>query len=563
MSDCNDINKSCKGTYGPVTNLDRNGAVPTTPSTGCPTSAKGTTDFRCKPFQLENDKSNDFIDGVVNESLNIGGATLNVFKLLGVHEQGKLIDCTGRGAPISNGDAPNFPSTNAFDKFISEWRSIQRGAGVIASAYIGYDFGTINTNDKSRAAYGIDTSIYKHVATIALKQSSESTRRATRARVERSDDGIKWYGVTVVVLPDDDCLNTIQFADSVPSRYWRLRPLDFNGTAANDVWSVVAFQIFHNYVGTDDYNIQDKVLLENRDRSYNEEAIQIKGYYDLTDNLSELSAFGLEIPSLTMYMTVSFTGCVAALGRPLVVSDILEIPSEAQFSAKLDRILKYVEVTDISWSTEGYTPGWRPTLLRVVAQPAFVSQETQDIFGDLAESLPDVVGSVTGEDGNSAVFQDYFDVSQTIQAEAHDNVPERGAAGSNTIRAFESEEIESARAQGLPGLQKIGLNNTGLFVEDGMPPNNAPFTEADEFPANPNDREYHRLTYSGLAGDIPARLYRYSVQKGRWIFLETDRRAEFNPAKPQLKEFITSSGAMSNHEITNKRETLDKDCDET
>jgi len=549
MAKCNGFASSCKSTTGPDFGKEKEKTIP-----GCD---KKYIDYRCKDFQLEkDDKSDTFIEDVVNESLNIAGATFNVYKLLGVHEQGRLVDVTGKGEAVSNGDLPNFPAENAFDVYVSEWRSIQRGTGVTASAFIGYDFGDIKTNDESRGAYGIDTSIYKLVATITIKQSNQAVRRVTRARVERSDDGIKWFGVSVIPLPDDDCLNTIQFKASVPSRYWRLRPLDFNGSTTNDIWAVVAFQMFHNYIATDEYNIQDMVLLENRDREYNEESTVIKGYYDLQDNLSELSVFGLEVPSLTMYIDVSFSACVAILGRPLVIGDIMEVPSEAQFSAKMEKVLKWMEVTDVSWSTVGYTPGWKPTLLRIVAQPAFVSQETQDIFGDLGETLPDGVGYVEGEDGNSIVYQDYFDVSQTIEAEARDAVPERGAEGSSTIRAFEQEEIEKAAAQGVSNLNKIGLNSTGLYVEDAMPPNNAQFTEDDIYPESPVHGDYHRLTYSGLADDIPARLYRYSETKGRWVYLETDLRAQFNPAKPTLKEFITSPNAVNEDEISQDRDRI-------
>ena len=568
--ECNGFSDSCKGTTGPDFELNRDGSRPTKSSVpaGCiPSSTDGkptqpkNVDYRCKDFQLEtDDKSDNFVDDLVNEALNIGGATLNVFKLLGVHEQGKLIDCTGRGEAVSNGASPNFPAENAFDKFISEWRSIQRGNDVLVSSYIGYDFGFIKTNDRSRRAYGITTSIYKHVTAIAIKQSSNPNRRVTRARIERSDDGIKWYGVQVVILPDDDCLNTIQFRDSVPSRYWRIRPLDFNGENSNDVWSVVALQMFHDYVATDAYNIQDKVFLENRDRDYATESIRIKAYYDLTDNLTELSLHGIETPSLMMYLTVNFTACVAALGRPPVVGDIMEIPSEAQYSAKMEKVLKWMEITDVSWSTDGYTPGWRPTMLRLVAQPAFVSQETQDIFGDLAETEPDILGTTSGEDGQNPIYQDYFDVSKTIEAEARDAVPERGAEASSTIRAWEESEVQAAIDQGVGNIQKTGLNPTGLYVEDAMPPNNAPFTEGDAFVDNPTHGDYHRLTYSGLSEDIPPRLYRYSQTKGRWIYLETDLRKQFNPAKPTLKEFITNPDAVKNKEITRNRETIDKDC---
>jgi len=544
---------ACKGTTGPdhPDPADQNGKP------GCTPNAKGdgycpptNADKTCSPFQLSENRDSCFVDSVVNEALNVGGAELHVYKLLGVHEQCKTVDATGKGQSISNGSAPGFPASQAFDAFVTEWRSVQKGNGVTASAYIGYDFGEIKTNDNSRRMYGIETSVRKHITAIAIKQSSLENNRVTRARIERSEDGVKWYGVALVNLPDDDCLNTILFRDSVPSRYWRIRPVVFNG-GASDSWGVQAIQMFHNYIATDEENIQDKIFLENRDRDYADEPLTMKGYYDLIDIQTELSKFGIELPSQQIYMTVNFSACVAILGRPLIIGDIIEIPSEAQWSAEMRKILKWMEVTDVAWSTEGYTPGWQPTMLRVILQPAFASQETQDIFGDLAEQdIPDELGLVDKGDGRHPLYQDYSDVSQTIQAEAKDMVPESGRETSGTIRAWEQEELESAAAQGLPHLQRIGQNNEAIYTEDAMPPNNAPFTEGPEYPDDPQHGDYHRMTYEGLSKDVPARLYRYSTAKGRWIFLEKDRRAEFDPNKPRLQEFLTAPGRISNTKIT-------------
>ena len=200
-------------------------------------------------------------------------------------------------------------------------------------------------------------------------------------------------------------------------------------------------------------------------------------------------------------------------------------------------------------------------MLRVVAQPAIFSQETQDIFGDLA-ATPDDTGLMDGEDGNSLAYQDYFDSSQTIEAEANDNVPERGAEGSSTIRAFEEDEVQQAADVGV-SINKLGLNPTGLYVEDAMPPNNAEFTEGPDYPTSPANGNYHRLTYEGLAKDVPARLYRYSDAKGRWIYLETDRRAEYDPAYPVLQEFLTSPTKSPHDQVTGDRRSIDDECEDT
>ncbi|KKM15641.1 hypothetical protein LCGC14_1694040, partial [marine sediment metagenome] len=65
------------------------------------------------------------------------------------------------------------------------------------------------------------------------------------------------------------------------------------------------------------------------------------------------------------------------------------------------------------------------------------------------------------------------------------------------------------------------------------------------FPTSPTDGDYHRLTFSGLAEDVPDRLYRFSTLKGRWVFLEKDRRHEYDGQKKKLQEYITSPFSSS------------------
>jgi len=502
-----------------------------------------TTDTSCRPFQLTKSKDNCFIDQVVNESLGIGGADIHVFKLLGVHEQGLLVDLTGNGATLSNGDAVNFPASNAFDMFTTEWRSLQQGSAVVTSAYIGYNFGEIKL-DNNRVRYGIETHIRHNIATIKIKQSSDATKRVTKARVERSEDGIKWYGAAIVTLPDDDVLNTISFDHSVSSGYWRLRPLEFNG-GPSDFWAVQALQLI-DYDETSINDIQDDIFQENRDRDYATESITLKGAYDLIDIQTELTRFGIELPTQSYYIQMSFSDSVTRLGRPIVIGDIFEVPSEVQYSPSMTPIKKYLEVTDVGWSTEGYAPGWTPTMVRIVAQPMIASQETQDIFGGLA-GKSDALGLFDMNDGSHPIFQDISEVPQAIQAEALDDTPERGRDYAD-IHQFTDEQIEYAATEGVD-LQKISLNSTALYVEDGLPPNGADFTTGDTLPENPTDGDYHRLTYSGLADNIPARLFRYSLAKARWLYLETDRRTQYSATRPTLQEYLSSPTRIAPGEV--------------
>lgn len=501
----------------------------------------------CRPWDITTQtKTNCYADGLIQETLNIAGAQVNVFKLLGVHEQSLLVDLTGNGTAISGGTAHGFSPASAFDVYKTEWRSLQAGpTAILASAYIGYDFG-VQKLANGRQKYGIDAAVRQHITTIKIKQGSAASMRATKVRVERSENGVDWYGVAVVTLPDNDQLNTIHFKHSVPNRYWRLRPLAFNGTDC-DSWSVVALELYDYSVTAQD-NIQDKILMENRDREYQKTATGLKGYYELVNVGTDLSRFGIEIPAANYQIRVNFSACVSILGRPVVIGDILELPSETQYTPDLQPIKRWLEVTDVTWDATSYTPGWMPTMLLVTAQPALASQETQDIFGDLAKSV-DTSGLFSTDDGNNQMYQDFSTVDQTINQTSKTLVPERGSEGSNVIRSFSDEELAVATAAGFPHLNKTGFNNTGLYVEDAIPQNGAPYTEGVDFPASPKNGDYHRLTYAGLAKDVPARLYRYSTTKQRWIFLESDKRAQFNNQKAVLDEYVTSPNKIFSSEI--------------
>lgn len=475
----------------------------------------------------------------------IAGAVVNVYRLLGVHEQTRLVDLTGRGRAISGGDLPGFPASNAFTTFATEWRSYQTGTtAVSAAAYIGYDFGQI-TIPNGRQRYGIDAAHRELVTAIKIKQSNDPTRRVTKVRVERSDDGAKWYGVAAIDIPNNNALNVVSFKKSVPSRFWRLRPIGFESTCT--AWAVQALELY-DYSSTDISNIQDPILLENRDRDYANPPTPIKGYYDLVAPNTYLSALGIETPDASYTVRVNFNMCVGVLGRPLVIGDILELPSETQYTPDLRPVKKYLEVTDVTWDAASYTPGWQPTMLQITASPALASQETQDIFGNLAQTV-DASGLFSTDDGNHSQYQDYSAISHTIESTAASQVPERGSEGSNTIREFEPTEIATLQSAGVPSPQKLGLVRTGLYVEDAMPQNGQPYTEGPTLPQGASDGDYHRLTYEGLAKDVPARLYRWSSTKQRWIYLETDKRQQYNNQKAGLAEYTTSPTRVPAREI--------------
>jgi hypothetical protein len=496
----------------------------------------------CNPHQLSLHAKKELCqtEKYIEEHIRIGGADVLIFKLLGVHEQGELVDLAKKGKAISSSFGGVFVPDNAFTVYDTDWRSGERGQEVLDKAYIGYDFGQIKLDDVNRLRYGIDDVVVRqNIGSIKIKQSSVNQYRATKVRLERSEDGVKWYGAGIATLPNDDKLNLIHFRKSAPARYWRLRPVAFNG-GSNDFWSVVALELFDYDLTTID-DIQDDIFQENRDRDYATQSLKLKAQYDLMEPASEFSKWGLDMTTQSYYLNFAFNAVVQELNRPIVVGDILELPSETQFSFDMTPIKKYLEVTDVTWASEGFTAGYVPTILKVTAQPVIASQETADLFDNIFDEIEgsglDI--STSGESGDfNHQFQNYDTTSQVVEATAAINNPENHSDPQN-IQHFSDEQIEIANEGNVP-LEKLNIRQNSKYVEDALPPNGEPYTQGDELPdiATATNGDYHRLTYSSVGDDIPARLFRFSVKKGRWIYLETDRRAQATPIKPVLTEYF-------------------------
>lgn len=509
----------------------------TDPNTGCILQPDGTTRCpemdTCGIWSVNTDNVTCLTDSYITESLIISGANVNVHKLLGVYDQKSLVEVTGSGSAIASSYLSNFPPSNAFTKEVTEWRSAELGSDVVDSAYIGYDFGPIRL-ENGRLRYGIETYVKKDIGTIRIIQGCNKENRATKVRVERSEDGKKWFGVALLNVTDCDGLVTLNFNNSVPSRYWRIRPVAFNG-GPEDYWAVKALEPSESQK-PDVTNIQDKFWMENRDRKYQKKAITVKGSYTPPDRQSINSKWGMMFDLDAYYIEVPFRSVVQALGRPFVIGDIIELPSEAQYNVKMEKENLYLQITDTGWSSSSYSPTWQPTLLKITAKPALASEETQDIFGDMTRIM-DNSGLMNIDNGNyGGKYQDYSDSTQSIKADANTMVPEAGIDYADVMK-FSDEVIKWG--------DKVGKNmrpldrNRSIYGIDALPPNGEEYTQGDEFPKKPKDGAYHRLTYTYLPGGnaIPARLHRFSTKKNMWIYLESDIRHQIDNLNPSIQEF--------------------------
>jgi len=494
----------------------------------------------CNPlFSLSESTDSNLQELYVTEHLKMGASNINVFKLLGIHEQNRTTIGNGYGNSISSGEVSSLPSSDVFTVTpCTGWKSTQKGNAVLTNSFIGYDYGPLIA--AGRTIYGVETENTYMVTEVTIQQAALSQNRATKVRLERSQNGRDWFGVSILTLTDDDQSHTYNVKPSVKSRYWRIRPTAFNG-GATDSWHVMKLA-FANNEQTQFGGLQDQYgFIESRDRDYNTEALQVKMYYELVDVRSELSKMGISTTNFPFTFITAFVDTIRILGRPIVIGDILEVPNETQYTTTLQPVKKYLEVTDVSWATEGYTPGWRPTLQKIVAHPIFASQETMDLVNGFRKDK-DAIGFAQNGDEQ---YQNVDEISDRIFQQAKENTPERGADSFFVAEIPKDENAPPSKSISA----KTNLPKKGVYIEDGLPPNAEPYTEGDTFPTRPSDKAYHRLTYSSVNNNIPPRLFRFSAIKNKWIFCEADRRFEFNKTKPTLQNQTISSGSIANDKV--------------
>jgi len=606
---------------------------PNTPNSGLPavpaataTAPAGTyvpPDYCIGTYKITSDACADtenvYQETLVAEQLSISGAPLNVFKLLGNHEQGKLIDLVGNGHAIGSGTNVG----NVFDALAEGWASEAQGLSVLQQqTYIGYDFGIRKTSfGQPENAPGAPDS--QHITSFRIKQGADANTRALQVRVDRSNGNffvdpskvtfsgtgnggvgsfkagfnsipgsfmlfasttnkftvmfisssgtsilgeatvgrmfdspqgsflisagttpygpdasfmvpvdMEWLRVDVVNLPNIPSPALIRIKQSAASRYWRIVPTSFAGALKDQPWVVDKLELFDFQATTLD-DIQDPLFMENRDRDYAKSSIQLKVQYTPFDAVSDLSKFGFQMADIYSF-TVSFSEMVKALGRPIVVGDVLEVPSELQWDQNLRPVRKFLEVTDTGWAADGFTTGWQPIIYRFQAQQLIPGQEHRDLLGTIDTQ------KYTVDDGQ------FFETIQQIQT--------------GTLTAMEANEAEAVRAVPEKGTnvreQASGTNRfnqpgsydgVGVYVEDGLPPDGATWTSGfEKLPdvSTAKDGDFFRLEYTPDK-NLPARLYKFSQVKNKWQYVETDRRAQRNAHRPSQLAILNLSNQLN------------------
>lgn len=355
------------------------------------------------------------------------------------------------------------------------------------------------------------------------------------------DVSYQWKRAGLFSVQQSPDPQVLSFSSPLHVKAIKISPSLFTGSGS---WAVSQLEFFSN-TKTDINNIQDMFFGENRDRDYDKKPVLIKAQYTPSDSIADLSKFGLNI--LDQYsFTAAFSTIVKALGRPIVVGDIIEVIPEMQYDQNLKPIRKFLEVTDTSWAAEGFSTMWKPTLVRFAAQQALPSQETRDIFGTVDTQKYLVADSILTDGRGEQIDLTALTQLEELRSEVQNKVPEIGSDDNNSVGgAMIKSPLPPRNEKGQP--QPVtAQTRQGLYIEDGLPPNGLPYGEGFKLPETTSisDGDYFRLYYPPET-KIPPRLYRFSALKNRWIYQETDRRGEYSSYKPTVRSILQSENKQS------------------
>jgi hypothetical protein len=137
------------------------------------------------------------------------------------------------------------------------------------------------------------------------------------------------------------------------------------------------------YDAVKETNIQDLLLLENRDRKYDSDIYRIRGIYNVQDIDFNLSQFALFIENDTVFMTVHINDFVRTIGRKPISGDVIELPHLRDEYALNDADIalpRFFVISDVGRAAEGFSRTWYPHLYRLKLTKIADSQQFSDIL---------------------------------------------------------------------------------------------------------------------------------------------------------------------------------------
>ena len=324
-------------------------------------------------------------------------------------------------------------------------------------------------------------------------------------------------------------------------------------------------------------NIQDLLLLENRDRIYDPDVYVMRGVFNMQDVDFDLTQFGLFLNSDTLFITFHYNDMIDTFQRKIMAGDVIEIPTLKDYNPLDPAVLpypKYYVVQDAAFAAEGFSQTWLPHLWRIKATPLVNAQEYKDILDkpfvseyiwDPGDYYP--AGSVVnygdvyyratqnvpaGIDITNTTYWNLFtpptisdvqstrtkdtEINDAIVTQAEIEVPTSGydtvkfyiepttvlddPANPTSLSAGGNTTVDGTQP-GMDVTPRADGYTVGYITGDGIPPNGLPVTTGISFPVNPGVGDYAlRLDY------FPNRLFRYDGK--RWVKIEEKVRTNLS-----------------------------------
>lgn len=324
-----------------------------------------------------------------------------------------------------------------------------------------------------------------------------------------------------------------------------------------------------HYAELKETNIQDLLLLENRDRKYDPSIYKIRGHYQVQNLDFNLTQFGLFIDNDTIFATVHINDWISTVGRKPLSGDVFELPHLKDEFALNDYTLalpRYFVIEDVSRASEGFSQTWWPHLYRIKLKKVTDSQQFADLLDkpvneDTDQTLRDILST------SGVALQ----INEAILNQAEADTPLSGfetrhfytlAIDPNTgdpiIETADQMDIDASNM----GYDASRINGratrsgyTGYLLGDGFPPNGYEFGHGISFPDNPFLNDYFLRT-----DFAPNRLFRYDGR--RWIRVEDAVRhtlTNTNDRSTQKTSFINNTKVSNiNGEQVVERQALSK-----
>lgn len=331
--------------------------------------------------------------------------------------------------------------------------------------------------------------------------------------------------------------------------------------------------ILHKYLGVGDNEdvteIEDSLFLENRDRNYSSDLIELRGKYSPVDTDYDLSQFGIFLSSDVLRFDFHYNDMIGMVGRKIISGDVFEIPAERDTDIEGNFVNSYYVVQDSMYSSSGRGTTWRPHFWKVRAKKLTASPEFADIIDSAARQ------ETLGGEGNLTGFT-YKGIADFLGDELYNDTVKDAIDKYSAYLGITKEIVREAEQNVYFDPKFFVGKHLYIYMDNdtpmpfwwkgtGEPPNGAPLRGiGTSFPDDMQDGEYFlRVDYT------PDRLFQRVGN--RYIRIEDDVRKLWTAYNRRLDTYIDNDNLTifndgeiipertSLHDVLRDREGLNED----